>query len=371
MQPLLNTKQLTLTTDITEIVANLLNSSYLHSVKEQRRDNIMKQKEEFNGFHDLHIIYYYLHDERTMNRKRSEDTIREYAADIMRFYQFLCSNYDFGQNMLVLKQLNQLHIEAYIEHLGKGYVLKSGKKRLYKATTLSRKIVIIKSFLKYLFERKYIDAMVHVSIKPVSITEKELPNRDLHYDEVKQLVDYYRDAPLHYALLITLATTGLRIRELSNAKWNDVSIHNGEYWLRVDTKGSKEREVLIFKYVFDAWCELRNIREMPSIIDHADDSHIFVSYNHKPYSYNYLSKFVSKIIKRTGFNFLQANNRNGKLSPHYFRHFFAIYSMENGATPVQIQRTLGHSSYTTTQIYLKRKLNKSENAAQSWNKGEF
>ncbi|MEH7290905.1 hypothetical protein V7134_10860 [Priestia megaterium] len=50
-----------------------------------------------------------------------------------------------------------------------------------------------------------------------SLSEQEIPNRDLYYHEVKQLLDYYKDHTINYGLLTMLAMTGLRVQEIANA----------------------------------------------------------------------------------------------------------------------------------------------------------
>lgn len=41
-----------------------------------------------------------------------------------------------------------------------------------------------------------------------------------------------------------------------------------------------------------------------------------------------------------------------EISPHWFRHFFASYSLANGAPLVSVSRTMGHSSVNVTSLYL-------------------
>ncbi len=49
---------------------------------------------------------------------------------------------------------------------------------------------------------------------------------------------------------------------------------------------------------------------------------------------------------------VQAARINKRLSPHSFRHTYAIGRLKAGASPVIVQKLLGHSSLSTTQKYI-------------------
>ena len=79
---------------------------------------------------------------------------------------------------------------------------------------MARKIVVIKSFLKWLVEVEYIKIPLHTAFLNNEVHMKDRPDRDLSYEEVKALLDYYRNHPFNLGLLTLLATTGLRNRRL-------------------------------------------------------------------------------------------------------------------------------------------------------------
>ncbi|MEK1831035.1 hypothetical protein AAAC51_24425 [Priestia megaterium] len=104
----------------------------------------------------------------------------------------------------------------------------------YLPVTLDAKMMILKSFMKWLHDAKYIQYPLHEEILSTSLYEQEIPNRDLYYHEVKQLLDYYKVHPINYGLLTMLAMTGLRIQEIAKASWGDVYLDSlsGHYRLR-------------------------------------------------------------------------------------------------------------------------------------------
>jgi len=61
-----------------------------------------------------------------------------------------------------------------------------------------------------------------------------------------------------------------------------------------------------------------------------------------------------KLGRRTGIKEIgdPAVSKHRKLHPHVLRHSFAIYCVKNGMSIERLQKILGHSSPTTTSVYL-------------------
>lgn len=200
----------------------------------------------------------------------------------------------------LFKNLRSRLIESYQEYITQAPLGKGN--RPYKQTTLTRKLSILKAFLCFLYEENYIQDPLHLKFLKNSVTINDLPNRDLTYNEVSQILDFYKDSITHYTLLLLLATTGMRIAELANAIWKDVDFDKNEYWLTIIGKGNKVRKVYIFHYVFDALIQYRVRRGLSIDLENKDDSPLIATFNDKPYSSKYLSKFITDIVTRTKFN---------------------------------------------------------------------
>ncbi|MFB7142789.1 tyrosine-type recombinase/integrase [Gottfriedia sp. NPDC056225] len=338
------------------------------------------------AFSDIDMIYRFvyqrkeigdLYEDDEISGSKNKQTRKTYIKELLTFYNHL-----FENKQILLEDTFQTESQSILRILEPRHVLNYQKwlvaapfgryNKPYKKTTIAKKTVVLKGYFKYLYEQKYIERPLHYSLVSANVTRNDLPNRDVTYEEVKQILDYYKSSPLHYTILITLATTGLRSAELATAKWKDISKDHRGYWLKIMGKGRKEREVYLMDYVFDEIVKLRKRKGLVIDLDSLDDSHLILTSNMKPYSPNHLSKFVSEMISRTMFPFLQHHSRNGKISAHFFRHFYAIFSRENGADIYSISTSLGHESIKTTQIYLAKHEKRDTNVGLVWkNKTTF
>ena len=125
--------------------------------------------------------------------------------------------------------------------------------------------------------------------------------------------------------------SGLRVSEALSLKWSDLS--KADMALNVYGKGSKERKSYLTSDFLEILYSLKK-----------DEGFIF----------NIKGR---KISARSVNQFLDKAYRNGfieyKISSHIFRHSFATSMLENDADIRHIQKLLGHSSISTTEIYTK------------------
>ncbi len=147
---------------------------------------------------------------------------------------------------------------------------------------------------------------------------------------------YLRDI----TMLELMYASGLRVSELVNLKLSDINFEAG--FIRVRGKGDKERVVPIAH---------RSMEKLKK----------------------YLVELRPKLLKRNASDYVFLNNRGqamtrqrfwqnlkamGKIAgvnvtPHMIRHSFATHLLEGGADLRSLQKMLGHSDISTTQIYTK------------------
>ncbi|MCL4510009.1 MAG: tyrosine-type recombinase/integrase [Bacteroidetes bacterium] len=143
--------------------------------------------------------------------------------------------------------------------------------------------------------------------------------------------------------LFTLAFyTGLRLSELLNLEWNDVSM--AERIIKVantetfTTKSKRERIIPLNQTAL----EMLKKRQ-PKVFSLDEKNYVFQKHPGLRYERDFVSKQFKKAVRAT--------ELNGNLHFHSLRHSFASNLVQRGVPIVAVKELLGHSSIATTMIY--------------------
>ncbi len=180
--------------------------------------------------------------------------------------------------------------------------------------TQERKIVIIKAYLNFLYSRGYLKKRYWEDLRPPR--RRYLP-KWLTPSEAKRAIN--EAAPPYNYIFEFLYKTGLRIGELENLKPKDIT-QDDDYILKIKGKGNKERVLRVAKNVVDLLYKA-GFPNLPSRRQIQKEA-----------------KRVSKIIGK-------------KVTPHVFRHSFAVRLLAEGKPITLVKNLLGHSKLDTTAIY--------------------
>lgn len=163
--------------------------------------------------------------------------------------------------------------------------------------------------------------------------------------EVGPLVD--RAAARNRAILWLLYDTGIRLSELLGLRLGAFDRKHG--LIVVQGKGSKERRIAL-----GTNC-LRNLlyyldRHRPDEEELAEwgssgEDHLFLSETRLPLTVNGMTLLFARLRKRAGIT-------GKRVSPHIFRHTFAIRYLINGGDPFSLQDLLGHEDIATVKMYM-------------------
>ncbi|MCS7165805.1 MAG: tyrosine-type recombinase/integrase [Candidatus Calescibacterium sp.] len=265
----------------------------------------------------------------------SDRTVKEYIADIQRFFRYFKTEYLENPEKIVE------NIKRYIVYLK--------SERNCSNRGVNRKISSFRSFLKFLWKEKYIDNNYSDNIESLK-TPRTLP-KAASLEDVKKIIssidfvfskvnEKYRKfvSMRNRMIFIFLVFTGLRVSELVNVKTTDIDFSQNT--IKVKGKGDKERIVIFNDYVKECLIEYLKVKE-----EIASSDYVFVSIRKKKIDVRTVQYIFQRVSKTISLRF--------KITPHVMRHTFATLMLENGSDIVAIKELLGHSNLNTTQIYTK------------------
>lgn len=278
------------------------------------------------------MFEYKLHIDEFLNycrnhKKLSDKTIRAYKIDLSQYGVF--SN-----------ELSKQALWDYIEYLNKKY----------KPKTAKRKLATLKAFIHFLLLQDLIDFnpfdKLETTIKEPLLLPKTIPLgviAKLISFSYQQIVfaksDYQiRSAVRNTAILELLFATGARVAEICTLRSDNVDLLGNS--VKFYGKGSKERIIPIENFAV-----LSILRKYHSLFEKEilDSGYFFVNKLGRRMTEQSVRNMINFYCKQCGVDM--------HITPHMFRHSFATLLLEEDVDIRYIQRMLGHSSITTTQIY--------------------
>jgi len=287
-------------------------------------------------------------------KRLSPATIKAYRFDLQDFFHFLTIS---GRENLPVDRADRRLLEQYVNYMGA---------EQFSVKTVKRRIACLRSFFDYLEYQELIPQTPFVRFR-MDLKEPPKPPRTMPLSEVQQLLRTVYEAmppelPHHFkdivnghrkikpgsqeflwlrdvAILEVLFASGLRVGELCSLKFEDLD--TVQQSLRVHGKGGKVRTVYL--------CNGDVLRTFGLYI--AARKHCDVD---SPYIF--ISKFKRQLSTQGVRNMILRYTGDAgivhRITPHMFRHTFATLLLEEGVDIKYIQDFLGHSSISTTQIYL-------------------
>ncbi len=286
-------------------------------------------------------------------RRLSAATVRAYTFDMQDFQRFLALS---GQEALSALQADKQLLQRYMNYLNRRCAVK----------TVKRRMACLRSFFDYLEYEEVISQTPFLRFR-MELKEPLRPPRTMSLDEVHRLLRTVYEAmppqllrnlprllcgkqPLavgsneflwlrDIAVLEILFASGLRVSELCSLTFDDVDLE--QLSLTVRGKGGRERTLYLCNddviRVFRCYLQLRQLYCL-------DTRCIFVS--------KFRRQLSTQAVRNLILKYASEAEILHRITPHMFRHSFASLLLEEGVDIKYIQDFLGHSSISTTQIYL-------------------
>lgn len=263
-----------------------------------------------------------------VERNRSRATLSAYRLDIERFIKEIGSGAS-----LALANVTSPDITGYMTKLRSAGI---------SAASTARSLAAIKGFYRYLSGQNLVTGNPAENVESPKLW-KTIP-QTLGVEEVDRLLAApdkstprgLRDS----AMLETMYATGLRVSELVSLEVKDINFEMG--YLSVMGKGSKKRSVPMGEAALDMIKEYRALAR-PKLMPGKRCDSLFVTRRGESMSRQSFWKVVKLHALKAGIT--------KDISPHSLRHSFATHLLERGADLRSVQRMLGHSDISTTQIY--------------------
>ncbi|MFI3157908.1 MAG: site-specific tyrosine recombinase XerD [Methylococcaceae bacterium] len=255
----------------------------------------------------------------------SENTLSAYGSDLRIFAKWLA-----GKPMLEVDggQLASFLASRYKEGIGN--------------RSSARILSSLRRFYGYYIREN------SIKIDPTALIESPHIGQPLPGSLTEQDVELLLNAPevtnalgfRDRTMLEMLYATGLRVSELVNLKFEQISFRQGV--VRIIGKGNKERLVPVGEEAM-SWLESYMSQARKTILGERQCDYLFVTNR----AGNMTRQAFWHIIKRHA----KKAEINKELSPHTLRHAFATHLLNHGADLRVVQLLLGHADLSTTQIY--------------------
>ncbi|MGP4074088.1 tyrosine-type recombinase/integrase [Piscibacillus sp. B03] len=363
-------------------------------VLEQKIDEAERHHQStFQHFNDLDMIYYFVHIRKDQNQKgnRSENTKNEYLRELLQLAKLLIEyRADIGLDFpsfeegTLFKNLQPRHLRRFQSWYAEQYPYIIGRNSVFSPATLSRKTAIWRMFLRFLYDQGYTTHDLTSRMQTYSVQKADRPNKDLAPSEVFELLDHFSEVdphPIYFSLIHIFVTTGIRNSELCKLKVGDVSydVDREQYFLYIRGKGNKKRHIPLRGKTMESIVKFREARLLAALDKTPDNEPLLPTATGKAYSPSYLSQLLSKAVRRVNLKRYKKigddsdsqdkDEQIATITPHTFRHAFAILSYDQGVDVYTIQRSLGRENIKTTEVYLEKEYGKDQFATLEWHKG--
>ncbi len=277
--------------------------------------------------------------------------------DVVKEYEYYCLAKGFTEKTMINKrqELKQLlkfldekravhELEGISFHDLKAYARYKQQSGLQPSSLVSM-FKVIRAFFSWCVREEYLDENIAKKVDLPKQPKKVL--KGFTVIEVDRMINSFTYKTYfearNKAMIAMLSDCGLRAKELRELETRNVK----ETTILVNGKGNKERYMFISPALKKILIRYERIKKEYFKEKYFNENYYFLSYNGDLLSHVGLDKVIKEAGKRAGIE-------DKRVSPHSFRHFFAVQFILNtgGGDIYTLSKLLGHSNISTTERYL-------------------
>lgn len=265
-------------------------------------------------------------------RKRLDNkTLKAYQIDLNQYLLFCTNLTDCMSKDIVDQFITTLH-------------------KQYKPKTIKRKIASLKAFFHYMEYKEFVNenpfSKLDIHFREAKLLPKTIPFHSIQaflstlyaQKELAKTNYQIRCSIRDIAIVELLFATGMRVSELCSLKPSDIDLKSNN--ILIYGKGAKERILQIGNSeVISALTLYQETFQK----DMEVCGYFFVNRLQHKLSDQSVRFMINRYAELAGID--------QHITPHMFRHSFATLLLEQDVDIRYIQRMLGHSSISTTEIY--------------------
>lgn len=275
--------------------------------------------------------------------------------DVFKEYFYYCEAKGYTKKTLINKKQELKQLKQYLEEKRsitelefvsvydlKAYVRQKQIAGL-QPQSIASMFKMIAAFFSWCLKEEYLQENIAKKVDTPKVPKKVLNGFTIQ--EVQSMIDAfsyksYLEAR-NKAIIAMLADTGLRAMEIRGLDTLNVK----ETTILVNGKGNKERIVFISPALKRILIKYERIKKK-HFNDSMTTNHYFLSYRGTGMSHVALDSIIKKAGTRAGVE-------GKRVSPHTFRHFYAVTCLsESNMDVYSLSRLLGHADVSVTQRYL-------------------
>ena len=262
-----------------------------------------------------------------------KDLVMEYLNSKLDIADSTNQNYQSALINFLKFTYPKINRESVISYLNKA----DGR---WKPKTKRRNHIIIRCFLKYLFEMRYLDQDISEYIKipkKVKILQYVPGDKEIEsfFNALKKIYSKGKDKKTYYTIFVIFAKTGLRLNELINIDYKDIDFGNKRICL-IKTKNHDTGCILMDQ-------DLENI-----LLDYIHEFKIergalIRGKGGKRINKNVITNNLRRIVKEAGLP--------ESFTAHAFRRYFIDKQRRSGTDIFLLKELARHEDINTTYDY--------------------